>query len=107
MECLRRNGMYTGSRLLFGMTSQQQEQSAAFISMALLAVMRSTFVMLLAAVFMSGGYGVMCSVCQSTAILLAGSGKCGLANSTYYIGLDLGMALGPILGGVLDQPQKS
>ena len=63
--------------------------------------MHSTPVMLLAAAFMAGGYGIMCSVCQSTAILLAGSGKRGLANSTYYIGLDLGMALGPILGGVL------
>ena len=43
----------------------------------------------------------MCSVCQSTAILLAGEGKRGLANSTYYIGLDLGMTLGPMLGGIL------
>ena len=43
----------------------------------------------------------MSSVCQSTAILLAGKEKRGLANSTYYIGLDLGMALGPMIGGVL------
>ena len=63
--------------------------------------MHSTPVMLLAAAFMAGGYGIMCSVCQSTAILLAGPDKRGLANSTYYIGLDLGMALGTILGGVL------
>lgn len=74
---------------------------SALISIVLLHVMRSTPVMLLAAAFMAGGYGIMCSVCQSTAILLAGPGKRGLANSTYYIGLDLGMALGPILGGVL------
>ena len=74
---------------------------SAVISIALLTVMHSTPVMLLAAAFMAGGYGIMCSVCQSTAILLAGPGKRGLANSTYYIGLDLGMALGPILGGVL------
>ena len=74
---------------------------SALVSIALLTTMRSTPVMLLAAAFMAGGYGIMCSVCQSTAILLAGPGKRGLANSTYYIGLDLGMALGPILGGVL------
>ena len=43
----------------------------------------------------------MCSVCQTRAILLAGEGRRGLANSTYYIGLDLGMAMGPIIGGVL------
>ena len=47
------------------------------------------------------GYGMMCSICQSTAILLAGKEKRGLANSTYYIGLDLGMALGPAIGGFL------
>lgn len=57
--------------------------------------------MFFAAAFMAGGYGIMCSVCQSTAILLAGKEKRGLANSTYYIGLDLGMALGPIIGGLL------
>lgn len=55
----------------------------------------------MAAAFMAGGYGMMCSACQSKAILLAGEGKRGLANSTYYIGLDLGMSLGPMLGGVL------
>lgn len=50
---------------------------------------------------MAGGYGIICSVAQSTAILMAGKGKRGLANSTYYIGLDMGMALGPLLGGVI------
>ena len=54
-----------------------------------------------AALFMAGGYGIMCSVCQSTAILLAGPEKRGLANSTYYVGLDLGMTLGPMIGGFL------
>ena len=34
-------------------------------------------------------------------MLLVGKGRRGLANSTFYIGLDLGMALGPILGGIL------
>lgn len=66
-----------------------------------LAFMRNNLEMLLAAIFMAGGYGIMCSVCQSTAILLAGEARRGLANSTYYIGLDLGMALGPVIGGFL------
>lgn len=66
-----------------------------------LAFMRNNLEMFLAAVFMAGGYGIMCSVCQSTAILLAGEARRGLANSTYYIGLDLGMTLGPVIGGVL------
>lgn len=74
---------------------------SAFLSISVLAVMRHNFSMFFAAVFMAGGYGIMCSVCQSTAILLAEKEKRGLANSTYYIGLDLGMALGPIIGGLL------
>ena len=43
----------------------------------------------------------MCSVSQSTAMLLADKEQRGLANSTYYIGLDLGMTLGPAIGGML------
>ena len=74
---------------------------SAAASMLLLAVMQHNAVMFLAAACMAGGYGIMCSVSQSTAILLAGAGRRGLANSTYYIGLDLGMALGPIIGGML------
>lgn len=58
-------------------------------------------VLFLAAALMAGGYGLMCSVSQSAAILMAGEGHRGLANSTYYVGLDLGMTLGPVIGGVL------
>ena len=32
---------------------------------------------------------------------MAGEGHRGLANSTYYVGLDLGMTLGPVIGGFL------
>ena len=75
--------------------------ASAMISIAILALMKNNIAMFFAAAFMVGGYGIMCSVCQSKAILLAGKGKRGLANNTYYIGLDLGMALGPIIGGIL------
>ena len=61
----------------------------------------SLFFPLYAAAFMASGYGMMCSVCRSTAILLAGKNKRGLANSTYYIGLDLGMSFDPMIGGLL------
>lgn len=74
---------------------------SALISIATLMVMQNNTAMFFAAAFMAGGYGIMCSVCQTKAILLAGEGRRGLANSTYYVGLDLGMALGPIIGGVL------
>ena len=71
------------------------------IAVLLLAVMQNNLMMFLAAAFLAGGYGIMSSVCQSAAILLAGKEKRGLANSTYYIGLDLGMTLGPMIGGAL------
>ena len=71
------------------------------LAILFLTVMKNNAVMLLASCFLAGGYGVMSSVCQSTAILLAGKEKRGLANSTYYIGLDLGMTLGPLIGGAL------
>ena len=75
--------------------------ASAVISITMLAMMKNNIFLFFAAAFMAGGYGIMCSVCQSNAILLAGKGRSGLANSTYYIGLDLGMSLGPIIGGIL------
>ncbi len=75
--------------------------ASALVSILCLGLMNNNLVMFLAALFMAGGYGIMCSVCQSTAILLAGRERRGLANSTYYIGLDLGMTLGPVIGGFL------
>ena len=71
------------------------------LAILLLTIMKNNAVMLLASCFLARGYGIMSSVCQSTAILLAGREKRGLANSTYYIGLDLGMTLGPMIGGAL------
>lgn len=71
------------------------------LAILLLTIMKNNAVMLLASCFLAGGYGIMSSVCQSTAILLAGREKRGLANSTYYIGLDLGMTLGPMIAGAL------
>ena len=75
--------------------------ASAFAGIVFLTLMDNNIWMFLAALFMAGGYGIMCSVCQSTAILLAGKERRGLANSTYYIGLDLGMTLGPVIGGFL------
>ena len=70
-------------------------------SVLLLNTMQGYFVMILSAIFMAGGYGIMCSVSQSTAIRMAGRGKRGVANSTYYVGLDLGLAFGPMIGGII------
>ena len=74
---------------------------SALAAMVCLTFMESNLLLFAASVFMAGGYGIMCSVCQSTALLLAGPEKRGLANSTYYVGMDIGMATGPIFGGFL------
>ena len=71
------------------------------VGMILLAAVKNNIMLFLAAACMAGGYGLMCSICQSTVIILAGEGRRGIANSTYYVGLDLGMMLGPVIGGQL------
>ena len=74
---------------------------SAAASIFLLGFMKNNIHMVMASICMAGGYGLMCSICQSTAILMAGVERRGLANSTYYVGLDLGMSIGPIIGGYL------
>lgn len=75
--------------------------ACALLSMYFMTTMHNNLQMALAAVFMAGGYGLMCTVAQSEAVTSVKEEKRGLANSTYYIGLNLGMALGPFLGGIL------
>ena len=73
----------------------------ALVSMGLLAWGGSNVTLLLAAVCMAGGFGIMCSESQATAMAMVPMRERGLANSTYLIGLDSGMALGPMIGGAL------
>lgn len=68
----------------------------------MLAIMHNNWQMGLAAAGMAVGYGLIYSVLQSTALLLAPLNEQGLASSTFYLGLDIGMSLGPILGGLID-----
>lgn len=75
--------------------------ASSVASLVLLATMDGPAGLLLAAPLMAGGYGVMCSVCQSTAVRAVGAERVGLANSTYYMGFDVGMTLGPVIGGAL------
>ena len=75
---------------------------SSLVSMTCLQFLNSYVVMGIAALCMAGGYGIMCSVTQATAIKLAGGKENrGVANSTYYMGFDMGMALGPTIGGFL------
>lgn len=75
---------------------------ATAIYILLLAFMKNNWGMALAACFMAIGYGVIYSVLQSTALLLAPINEQGLASSTFYLGLDIGMSFGPIIMGIVN-----
>ena len=93
---------------------------ATVFYLIMLTIMKTNFEMALAAAGMAFGYGLIYSVCQSTAMMLApddelanprsSSGASiiapdderGLASSTFFLGLDIGMTLGPVLGGIID-----
>ena len=66
-----------------------------------LDLMANDAVLVLGAVLMAGSYGIMSSVTQAQAVIIAGKSRSGVANATYYAGIDLGMSLGPIIGGAL------
>ena len=74
---------------------------ATVVYIIFLTIMNNNFEMAIAAGMMALGYGIMFSICQSTSLLLAPIEEQGLASSTFYLGLDIGMALGPILGGLI------
>ena len=74
--------------------------TAAYI--ILLAIMYNDWQMALAAALMASGYGIIYSVLQSTALLLAPIEEQGLASATFYLGLDIAMAFGPMISGVID-----
>lgn len=74
---------------------------STLIGLLALSTLTNNWLMVVAAVGIAGGYGLMFSICQAKALLLVPVNKQGLANSTFYIGLDLGMALGPMVGGLI------
>lgn len=74
---------------------------AMIIFLISMAFMKNNFIMLIAAVALSIGYGVIYSINQTTALLFSPLDQQGLASSTVYLGLDLGMASAPILGGII------
>lgn len=75
--------------------------SIAMLTMlGFLTFMTNGWYLLAAGIAMAASYGLMSSVTQSQAVVIAGRERSGLANSTYYMGIDLGMTLGPVLAGV-------
>ncbi|WP_395390663.1 MULTISPECIES: MFS transporter [Levilactobacillus] len=59
------------------------------------------FMLFLGAFGFAAGYGLMFSICQAKALTLVPMSDRGLANSTFYIGVDIGMSGGPVLAGII------
>lgn len=57
--------------------------------------------MCIAAILMALGYGVMATVSQVELVRKADLSNQGAANCMYYLGLDSGMALGPMIAGLI------
>ncbi|WP_367294915.1 MFS transporter [Levilactobacillus yonginensis] len=72
-----------------------------FIGLIGLTEMRNWLMLVVGAVGLAAGYGLMFSICQAKSLTLVPQADRGLANSTFYIGIDLGMTLGPMLAGVI------
>ena len=74
---------------------------SSVIMLGCMTFMENNWMLFAAAFFMAAGYGIMCSVSQSAAMILAGIWRRGVGTSTYYIGLDIGMMTGPILASFI------
>lgn len=92
-----RNWFDTKSFLFFMVTGT----ICQIVMLASLTVMRNNWFVMLAGLATVGAYGMMSSVTQARAVLIAGKARSGMANTTYYAGIDLGMLLGPLIGGFL------
>ena len=92
-----RNWFDTKSFLFFMVTGT----ICQIVMLASLTVMRNNWFVMLAGLATVGAYGMMSSVTQARAVLSAGKARSGMANTTYYAGIDLGMFLGPLIGGFL------
>lgn len=71
------------------------------ISLFFMSIADSTLLLLIAAAFAAMGFGTYMSSAQVIASKAAPRNKIGLAISTYYIGLDFGIGIGPFLLGLL------
>ncbi len=75
---------------------------AIFSAGMLLTGLAQTGVMLLVGAFLTGsGMGAVLSVTLSIGVKYATPERLGMANSTFYIFLDAGLSVGPVIGGFL------
>ncbi|MCQ1946889.1 MFS transporter [Arthrobacter sp. zg-Y1116] len=71
------------------------------VGLALLAYAPNDTVMALAGVFVGFGFGALMPCAQAIAVTTAPAARIGLATSTFFILMDAGVGLGPLLLGML------
>lgn len=71
------------------------------IGMLILSQASTSYVLLFAGAIIGLGYGNFQSTAQALAVKVTPRHRMGLANSTYFIGLDLGLGVGPFILGFL------
>lgn len=71
------------------------------VGLVILAFANNGFVLLLSGAFIGLGYGTFMSNGQAVTLKLVTSHRIGIALSTYFIGLDLGLGVGPYVLGAL------
>ena len=72
----------------------------SMIAAVLLGLATSLLMMLAAAVFYAVGQGSITPSIQTTCIRKLGPARVGVATSTFFIGMDVGIGFGSIIGGV-------
>ncbi|GGG59713.1 MFS transporter [Kocuria dechangensis] len=71
------------------------------VALLLLAAADSAAVMLASGTVLGVGYGAVLSAAQAAAVRSAPLTRVGLATSTFFLSMDVGVALGPVLLGAL------
>lgn len=66
-----------------------------------LSITNNGWLLILAGLFLGAGYGNISSCMQAIAIKVSPPAKYGIATSTYFIGLDLGVGFGPYILGFM------
>lgn len=95
--------LFTGR--LMDKTSPNVVMIPAFVlfaaALALLSVAQDVVGLFGAAVLVALGYGQLQSAGQTISVIQVPEGRGGMGASTYFLGIDIGMGVGPILAGVL------
>ncbi|ADK83274.1 MFS transporter [Sediminispirochaeta smaragdinae] len=71
------------------------------VGFLLFALSKSSYMLFTAAIFIGLGLGTIQSITQTLVVKITPSHRLGPANATYYLCIDLGNCIGPILAGLL------